>query len=154
MTEISKTQDAIARITAAIAAIPVPGRSRAEREASVRTFVARAAEDGARQIRYEVGSGNLTGVLNLKPGRNGEIDLMPRIAAMIGVDRLADVLIEFLPDDEAAPDPAERARLEAELLDLGHREEDLVEAAEARGEAVQRRPDADPAIVLRVKAAP
>ncbi len=81
-----------------------------------------------------------------------EADLGPLMVALLGADKVADVLlteIDSIP--EGMPCAARRARLEeigAELLALETEEEHLITAAEEAGDYIARRPDARPEIVL------
>ena len=156
---LSTIREQIARVLADLAALPAAGPSRAERETALRLFADSAASEGIRRIRYAIASGYPASAFSIAPSHGGVINMTDHLAALMGPERLADALISYLPDDDAdAPSAEERAArvatLEAELLKLGHIEEDLLCAAEDRGEAVLRRPESDPAIVLRVKAAP
>jgi hypothetical protein len=80
------------------------------------------------------------------------VDVGPLLVAMLGVEKVAAVLLARLDSIEDGPSRAQRvARIEAintQLDDLETREERLIEQAEAEGETVLRRADARPEIVL------
>lgn len=82
-----------------------------------------------------------------------QADLGPLFAWLAG-DALEKALIEAMTPlcDDSAPRSAERPEaieaLEAEIRELEISEETLIREAEQAGETIERRADADPAIVL------
>ena len=148
----------IDKLTAQRAPLLAATRSRSEQEAALRQYAHAAAAAGAAHIRHALACDDPVAALSLRANPAGVLDPSSRLAALMGEDRFAAALIGYLPDDDGTPSAEERAaqiaEIDAKLLDLWHQVEDMIEAAEARGEVVQRRPDAPPAVVLRVRAAP
>jgi hypothetical protein len=138
----------------AIAALPA--RSRAETRQRLRLMLQAAADDPARTLRAHAMSaqaghradGPLLGV-----GMSG--DITGALVALLGVDRVLELLAPTLATLEDGPDSAERARqladADAALFAAELAEERLIMALEAQGLPVMRRGDADARAVLALQ---
>lgn len=82
----------------------------------------------------------------------GERDFLPLVALAVGPAKLLKVLAGDLEDVDDGPCMADRGRrlaeIAAERRSLEIEEEKLIRVAEAGGQRVTRRPDADPSIVM------
>ena len=82
----------------------------------------------------------------------GERDFLPLVALAVGPAQLLKVLAGDLEDVDDGPCMADRGRrlseIAAERRSLEIEEEELIRVAEAGGQRVTRRPDADPSIVM------
>ena len=141
----------------AIAALPA--RNRAETRERLRLVLQAAAEHPAGVLRAHA--------LSAQAGYRADGPLLPvtgggdmagALAALLGVDRVLELLAPTLATLEDGPDSAERARMLAEadrvLFDAELAEERTVMALEAQGLPVMRRGDADPRAVLALQGAP
>jgi hypothetical protein len=128
--------------------------NRAEVVAGIESFWRGAAAAGDQRLAHYVATGALADAVTLRAGPDGLVNVAPLLAALLGPDVPAAAMIRHVPDGAGGLATAERAdRLAAiavELLVAECAEEALHEAAEARGERVHRRPDADPRAVLGV----
>jgi hypothetical protein len=146
--ELAQTAAALS----ALGAAPVP---RAEAAARIQEAVAALAARYDARLRAEQfrgAEGPPLGVLDAILVPLAAEQQAPFIAKLHG-KALAAMLVAALPPDDAATVPSadrpqRRAALEAQAHDLAVREERLVLRLEALGAPVERRPDADPAVVL------
>ena len=106
-----------------------------------------------RMLAYPDRAGGIKLHAPLRQSPASAAELTGLLAVVLGSDALAAALDRFvlaLPDGPAAAERSARLAAIAEELDgLEHVEEDLIEAS---GETIARRGDADPRIVLRVRA--
>ena len=127
-----------------------------EARAGIAAHVAAAAAEIDQRLRYCVTTGQLTDVLALRARPDGYVDLAPMLAVLIGPDALAAALDRYALDLPASTDPvatADRlAGIAAELVAIEDAEEVEVCRLEGLGERPARRADADPAIVLKLRA--
>jgi len=128
-------------------------RGQDEARAEIRTIVRGAAAETEARLRYSVHSGDFSQVLLLRARPDGYIDAGPLLAALIGPDRMADVLDRFAAELPPSVDHSARAdrlaQARAELAAIEDAEEIEVLRLEALGQPPGRRPDADPAVVLK-----
>ena len=138
-------------------------RSRAEVKAYVERAVAlaeRQAAHDARRALQGLAYGNAdvmhADVTDARQSAPAQVDLGPTLVAMLGAKKVLSVLLVDLDTVPEGLPAAQRAtRLEqitAELYELETREEALICEAEEAGEIIPRRRDADPAIVLALRA--
>lgn len=130
--------------------------SRAERAELLRQHFDGLASQHQRALRHQLslfGHGEIGRPFSVAGGPT--LDLAPMLAAVLGADALLTALaphLAALPEGIGATEKAQQlAELDAELLRLAHAEQDVIDAAEAVGEPVAYRADADPAIVLRIR---
>lgn len=115
-----------------------------------------AAAEYEYRLKYAASAGIWDDVLYVRPMPDGRIDLAPVLAAVLGLDVLAAAVGRYIPTLPASVDPAARAarvaQIKAELADLEDAEEVEILRLEALGLSPGRRGDADPAVVLRIRA--
>lgn len=108
------------------------------------------ASDRAARSRLLAGEHEMLMVARPKP--DGTIDLGPVLLRLFGADAIAAALLRHVADQTATPTAAERAarraEIERELMSCELEEERQIEASEAAGTPVARRPDADVRAVL------
>jgi hypothetical protein len=149
--ELDRVRHRIADLKAKREAVANAAVTRAEAEAAARTYVRTAAE----RFRPTVGSF----VERARPVSNVRDELghdPEAVLAALAGDRLEAILLQRVaeayeqhgPGLTAAERAAELARIDADLFDLECQEEALCRAAEAAGQEIDRRPDADPRAVL------
>lgn len=129
-------------------------RARAEVRADILAWCEMQASEArtAHVVQNLAFGSSLEGALTVRPNFGGALDLAPLLAALIGPERLAEALGAHLDGVADGPTSAGRtsrlAAIDTELFDAERSEEQVIEAAEARGEHVARRGDADPRAVL------
>ncbi len=144
---LNEMQAAIAALTAEAAQIEASSPPRAERQRGIAAFFDYAATQGDARLRYAVVADELnsvfTGSLNIE-----------MLAALVGPAALTKAACKHLsevPDGLSAKDKAERLEsIYAQRHALEVAEELEVCRLEALGTPVQRRGDANPAIVLAI----
>lgn len=149
----------IADITTQRQTITDAPRSHAETRARIEAWcTAQSAAADARIAQHVISAAYgspIDEVLTVRaaPGA-GMVDLAPVLASILGADVLASVLCRHLAQVEDGPTAADRAAtladIDAQLLAAEIEEEKLIEASEAAGAPIGRRPDASPAVVLGV----
>ena len=157
---INTLRKRIAQLQAERRDIQALGRSRAEIRASIEAYARGAAAAGRYRLDQAVVEDDIASLFTLRDPAPGVAPNVAHLfAALLGPDALAAALsagVDDVADDTMLPD-ARRARLAeiaAELDALEADEERLIEAAEARGEPIARRPDCRPEIVLALPPAP
>ena len=153
MFEINKLRTHIADLKSQVRQIEELPRTQAETEALIRRHLQTRFDVGARELKHHMAvfhaGDRPDGFL---AGSGGDIGaaLLPLIgldAAMRAILPFVEHLPEGIKDADRA---AQLADLAADLLQCEIAEEAAVGVAEARGEEVSRRPDADPRAVLLV----
>ncbi len=150
--QIAKTRAALASKHAERAAMGDAPPARAEVRAALAAHLRRDVDDRERTAAYRIASAQHDGLFCVRAAANGQIDLLPVLAMLFGVDTLATALDRFVEIAPDGPTVAERARgmaaIDAEIAALETAEERACRALEATGVDVVRRADASPAIVL------
>ena len=163
--KIDKLRGEIASKQAELSAAIEAGRPPELTGALVRAQIADLAESYQRKVRNLAGvcltartenDVTLSAAVGFYPGAVGEFAL-GMLAAHLGDKLLADLQAEIKLLAPGLPEPmddAERtariAQLRRELRVLEREEESLIEAEEMRGNAIERRVDADPVAVLGI----
>lgn len=159
-TNITNLRRKIADLQAERRDVESRGRSRAEVRASIESFARGAAAAGRDRVDRAIIDDDLTAAFTLRDPAPGQYpNIAPLLAALMGADALAAALCVGLDAliPEGMPPEARRVRLAeiaAELDKLETAEERLIEASEARGEPIARRPDCRPEIVLALPPVP
>ncbi len=157
MERLTEIRDEIAdlkRQRAQLDAAPPPRSALRDRTRAVLT--AAAADEGAalqRALRYPARSGGLRLLAPVVSVNGDRADVTGLLAALLGPEKLMTALDKHLAQLPDGPTDAQRAEglaeLDRQVEALENAEEDEIEALEAAGAAVARRPDASPAVVLR-----
>jgi len=126
--------------------------NRAERVADLESFCRGAAAAGDQRIAHHIATENHGEVFVLRVMADGTVNVAGLLAALLGPEELAAQLGRHIPAGLGGLPAAERAErlaaIEAELFEAECAEEQLIEASEAAGVPIARRPDADPRAVL------
>jgi len=154
MFEINKLRTRIADLKSQMREIEELPRTQAETEALIRRHLQTRLDVGARELKHHMAvfhaGDRPDGFL---AGRGGG-DIGAALLPLIGLDAAMRAILPFvehLPEGiKDADRAAALADLAADLLQCEIAEEAAVGVAEARGEEVSRRPDADPRAVLMV----
>jgi hypothetical protein len=121
-------------------------QSAAEIREHWRAWIERTAQARVRKVAYELSQG--------PEGRPFDGDVGALLCLLHG-DRLIEMLkpaLASLPAGISAADRRQQlAELDAAILEVEHREQDLLDLAEAQGLPFEYRADANPAVVLRVR---
>ena len=149
--QIDALRARIAAHSAEIQSLEAYTRSPAEIERAARARVQDIEGRGLRALQGALGAmAEGASFAGLNP--RDPADLAPLLVALVGADavsaRLAALIAGMPPGLDTAPRNARIAELRAERFQLELAEEAAIVAAEARGEWIARRPDADPAAVL------
>ena len=134
-------------------ALPAEDYGRDEARGDVATYCTAAAADAHGRLAYAVGIGNPGQAFVLRARPNGELDVGPLLAALLGPDKLAGALGQFA---DALPPSTDRAARAARLVEIAAELDAIEEAEEIEimrlenlGLTPIRRGDANPAIVLK-----
>jgi hypothetical protein len=156
-TDLAAVRARITELQSQIKELDALPPSRDETRANVLHHLQRLTADYARSLTYrlgQVGVGEHDPLLTAPTGIGKTLDITTVIAAVLGPERLLELLepyLSTLPEGvPAAQRAADREELEDALLAAGHAEQDLLDAAMVRGETVIYRADADPCCVLRI----
>lgn len=107
------------------------------------------------RVGHQIASGNVADVLRVTVPPGGVLNLAPILCAILSPDVVAEALarhLETLPPSMPEQQRAEAlADIAAELAELEEREEVEVCRLEDMGERPERRADADPAVVLKLR---
>jgi len=127
-----------------------------EASADVDSYLQRAAAEVDARLRYAVHGGHMDGAFLQRVRPDGNADFGPFLVALLGPDAMAAALSRYvgeLPESiDRAAAAARVAALRAELAGLEEAEEVEVLRLELLGQSPGRRADADPAIVLKIRA--
>lgn len=111
--------------------------------------------EGHEGLRRLVTGGHFSDLFVVKVSPGGRLDLLPILAALLGPDEIMAVLERHIATLPPSVPAAERAAMTAEIADELHELEEREEAEicrlEERGERPDRRADADPSVVLRMR---
>ena len=122
-------------------------------QAANATYASAAAADARGRLTYAVITGDPGQAFVLRARPNGELDVGPLLAVLLGPDKLAAVLDQFAealpPSTDRVARAARLAEIAVELSDLEEAEEIEVCRLEALGLTPIRRGDANPAVVLK-----
>lgn len=146
----------ITNTVASIAAVERVDANAAEARANAAAYVARSVASGQELTRTAsrlAAKGDIAEAFRL-PTRFDRVDLGPILALALGQKAFEKIISasieEFAPDGpDAAARAAKIAELKQQLHALEVEEENLVTASESTRYPVLRRPDADPAVVLK-----
>lgn len=162
--EVSALREKISALQNEQQVLLAQGRSRAEVKDSVESLVAEWAETGNKRRALDLtdlSTGENAKTLKVAGSSHATsdmghgsvtVDLGPLLTTLLGADAIKAALLRGIEQVPAGLDKkAKASRLAAianELDRLEHREERLIEQAEAAGEHITRRPDARPEVVL------
>jgi len=149
---VTTIRAAIAALRADAASIENAEPNRAERVAGIEAHCRAAAAAGDQRIAHHIATDNPGEVFVLRCMPDGTVNAAGLFAALTGPDKLAAELCRHIPEGPGGLPAAERAErlaaIAAELFGAEVAEERLIEASEAAGVPIARRPDADPRAVL------
>jgi len=157
---ITRLRETIARLNLEREAITDAPLSRGEVKARVADWRVEGKARGdaflKHWVRESAAGAQLRDIFTLKADGHGNVDatgLMFALADPLALDAALSVIVdrEIGEGPDAAGRAARLAEIDAELLRLGHKEEDIIEAAEAAGTPIDRRANADPTVVLRLR---
>lgn len=154
--KINKVRDEIASLRRERAALAAQTRSRNEVRAIIERQIAAMQEQGQKQTARNLvllAYGEMPALLSAEvTGVFPSANLGAAVMSLFSAEQLRAYLLAGIDEIPEGLDAADKARrlqeIEAELLDLEREEEALIVESERSGNAVQRRHDARPEIVL------
>jgi hypothetical protein len=153
MTKLEDKRLMIERKKAEIRAVKAAAYGQDEHRARIGSGLAHMEEQARRTLRMQTLNGELPFFAHAGTPRGMEVGHM--LVLLLGRDRMAQALGRFVDDlPESMPDDARHeliARLDSELYQLEDDEEAEICRLEALGYVTDRRGDARPEIVLRVR---
>ena len=146
----------IARLTADHLTLSADHRGRDEARADLPRYTHAAAAEIEQRFAYVVAIGDMTQAFIVRPRPDGLIDLGPLLAAVLGPDVLASVLerhvLALPPSVDRAARASQLAEIVNQLAEIEEAEEVEVLRLEALGLSPDRRADARPEVVLKLRA--
>ena len=155
-TDLAAMRGRITKLKTELQALRATARDQAQARAQISALVADLGAPITQRLRYAVQSGEMSEVFVVRPRPDGVVDVGPLLAALLGPDVLAAALLRYADELPPAADNAKRAArladITAELDALEEAEEIDVERLGAQGIQADRRADARPEIVLKLRA--
>ena len=154
-TDLAAMRGRITKLKTELQALRATARDQALARAQIDALVADLGAPITQHLRYAVQSGEMSEVFVVRPRPDGVADLGPMLAALLGPGVLATALNRYADELPPATDHANRtarlADIATELDALGEAEELEICRLEAQSIQADRRADADPRVVLKLR---